>query len=357
MTTFTSWTRRGSDRPAKVHRCYEVLGADAVIRTDCVAEILDRVAPSVVLRVSASDLSPERLWSEVCATPFGSGTRTIIVSDADQLKWWDPLRTWLSDRARHAGSTLVLLSGVSDRGRRRRNRQTGKWETELAEWQLWVDNSCAATTIECPVPSVDTVGSARAPVPSQVAVWLSQRLPVSQRQAEHLWRRAGGSTSLARDTLDQLRLLGVSDARDLGERTFASYIDDLVLPQGAESFTEDLLFDRRAVLCQTLQERELSRADWSKIIGLLTQRLEWLEPLYHALRSKESLSTVTNRLKIHEKWVLHYAHREDKSHNIALHYSPRRVAACRHLLADLDAALASSLGVPVGLGEVLVSEW
>ena len=357
MATFAAWTRLGSDRPAKAHRCYEVLGPDAVIRADCLAEITARVGPAVVSRVSAQDVSPERVWDEITATPFGSGSRLVVVSDAEHLRWWDPLRPWLADRARHAGTTVVFLSGRSERGKRRRNRNTGKWETELADWQRWVDASTAAIVIECPALSIETVGATRTPAPSQAACWLSLRVPVTQRQAEYLWRRVGGSTALARDVLEQLRLLGLADASRVGERDFASYVDEVVLPQGADGFVEDLLFDRRSAVVQSVRECEPDGAEWSRVIGLLTQRLEWLAPLHHALGTKESLSTVSHRLGINEKWILHYAHREDHTHNIARHYPPRRVAACRSLLADLDAALAVGRGVPVGFGEVLAASW
>lgn len=358
MTTFAAWTRLGreSERAGRVHRCYEVLGADAVIRADCVEEIIARVAPAAVLRLDATELSSEQVWAEVEAVSSG-GSRLVIVSGADRIEWMDPLRGWLADRARVADTTLVLLSERPDRGRRRRDDRTGRWVAELASWQRWIDGHSAAIAIECPAPSVEVLGSVRATGPSVAAVWLSRRVPVSQRQAAYLWRRVGGSTALARDVCEQLRLLGLTDARPLGDRGFAARVDVLVSAQGAESLVEDLLFDRRAAVVRTLVERDVERAEWSQVLGLLGQRLEWLAPLHHALRSRETLSTVSNNLGIHEKWILHYAHREDPSHNIARHYSPRRVASCRRLLCDLDAALLASRGVPVGFGEVLVAAW
>lgn len=356
-TSFGAWTRVGSDRPAKLHRCYEVFGDDAVIRSDCIAEILARVGAADVLRLDATELSAAAVWDVLRAVPFGRAHRVVIVSAPERLSQTAPLRTWLSDRGRHSDTTLILVSARAERGRRRRNRLTGRWETELADWQRWIDDHAAAVAIECPTPSIETTGSTRVAAPSQAAVWLSRRLPMSQRQAAYLWRRAGGSTALARDVAEQLRLLGLTDATVLGYTDFTDKIDALITPQGADNVAEDLLFDRRAAVLATLAERDLDRSEWSRVIGLLTQRLEWLAPLHHALATKESLSTVSNNLGIHEKWILHYAHRDDPTHNIARHYTPKRVARCRRLLADLDTALNTGFGVPVGFGAVLVASW
>lgn len=357
MTTFNAWTRSGSERSGRVHRCYEVTGADAVIRDDCVTEILERAGIVRTERLRGSEVGTGAVWDTIGALPFGSGARAVLLTEPERVDM-SPLRAWLDDRGTHVETTLVLISERGERGRRIRNRVSGKWETELSSWQQWISDTSAAITIECPTPSVEVVGSSRGQsAPSAAAVWLSRRVPVTQRQAEYLWRRVGGSSVLARDVVEQLRLLGVVDATVIGQTDFVSKIDVLVTAQGAESLTEDLLFNRRDAVLTTLASRMLDRAEWSKIIGLLAQRLEWLSPLYHALNTRESLSTVASNIGIHEKWILHYAHREDTSHNIARFYSPRRVAACRTLLASLDSALAASSGVPEGLGEVLVSSW
>ncbi len=353
MTTFARWVDG-----ARVHRCYEVFGSDAVIRADALDEIITRCAAEQVVRLDAGERPAEQIWNEVEASPLEGRSRVIVLQGADRLGWWDPLQSWLAARAFHVGTTLVLVCDRAQRGKRRRNRNTGKWETELEPWQLWVEEHSAAIAIECATPSAEVTGLARGKQqPSSVATWLSRRVPVTQRQAEYLWRRVGGRTALARDVLIQLRLLGLSDATVLGRQDFADRVDALITAQGAESLVEDVLFGRRQTLAQTLADRELDRREWSRVIGLLGQRLEWLEPLHHALRSRESLSTVSNRLGIHQNWILRYAHREDPSHNIAKYYTPQRVARCRRLLADLDAALAQSRSVPAGFGETLLASW
>ena len=345
----------------KRYRVYVILGEDSALRVDALDRVLAVVAPQerVAFHVGVDGVTAARVWDAVTTRPMpGVTSRAVVVHSADRLRSWAPLREFIDGASVFPETTLVLLLDREQLGTRQRSRTKSLpgapvWETVLAEWEGWLDSYASAGVIRCGSLSLDSERGK----PSAVARWLSLRLPVTQRQAEYLWRRVGGSSLLARDAVRCLRQLGIADATGLPSLTFSGYVDLIVGLHGAEDLVDQLLFARRAEAFAAVQQQDFTRADWHKILSLLAQRLDWLGPLHVALATNEQLDQVMRRLAIHRKWILYYAHREDSTHNVARFYDEKRVARCRRLIGDLDSVLGRSKGVPEGLGEVLVSAW
>jgi hypothetical protein len=290
----------------------------------------------------------------------------VVVSYADRIKKWHGLTHFIKNKAAYSETTLLLLSERAGAGVRQRSTKKGGlpgkyvWETVLTEWEDAVRSYAAGCAISCTTPSIElpsTGNRGGVGAMSSLARWLSLRLEVSQQQAEYLWSRTGEQSSLARDVVDQLRLSGIPSARSIGMTEFRAAVNAVLTAHGSEDFAELVLFGRKQLALTSLADHSFSSADWSRIIGYLSQRLDWLAPLNVALATNERLDQVQRRLGIHRKYILHYAHREDPAHNIAKHYDRVRVLRCRQLLADLDASLAAVPGVPAAFGEVLLASW
>lgn len=352
-----------SAKPRK-YRIVVVFGADPALRADAVDRSVVVTAPQerVDLRVGGGEdeVSAARVWDAVTTQSFvGVRSRMVVVRSADRIRSWGPLQRFIEGAAVFPETTLVLELDRPELGTRQRNRLKSLpgapvWETVYAEWEGWLRDYTSAGLVTCSPLSIETPAPRK---PSPVARWLSVRLPVSQLQAEYVWRRVGGDSVLARDVVRALRVLGVKDATGMSSSQFASYVDAVVGLHGAEDLVDQLLFERWGNAFASVVEQEFTRAEWSRILGLLGQRLDWLGPLHQALATNEQLDQVMRRLNIHRKWILYYAHREDPKHNIARRFDGKKVARCRRLLADFDTQLSRSKGVPSGFGESLVAGW
>lgn len=347
-------------------RVYYVFGPDTALLTDVLTEIKRRSSNADYITLSASEVSDEEIWRVLSTPPLASvSSRLLIVSSCERIKTWNGLERFIKDKATYSETTLVLLSDRDELGTRVRDssqKLPGKpmWKTVLSDWEQLIHDYSAGITIFCTTPSIDlpsTGNRGGVGAISSLAKWFSLRVEVTQQQAEYLWTRSGESSALARDVLEQLRLLRVSKARLMGVSEFRTIVNSLLTPHGSEDFAELILFGRKQLALTSLLDHTFSLADWARVLGYLSQRLDWLAPLHIALSTNERLDQVQRRLGIHRKFILHYAHREDSTHNIAKHYDVARVSRCRRLLADLDAVLVSSSGVPPAFGEVLVASW
>lgn len=343
-----------------------MFGPDATMRSEVLAEIERRVAASVRVSFLAGEDSDSSIWQTLATAPLsGSATRLVVVTNPERIKDWSGLFRFVKDKASFSETVLVLLSERAEAGARVRvvdplSPRKMIWETQLTDWEKAIRDYSAGTFVVCSTPSVElpaTGDRGGVGALSPLARWLSLRVEMTQAQAEYLWARCGSRTSLARDVVDQLRLAGVASTKHRGMSEFRAAVDSVLTAHGSEDFAEHVLFGRKQLALLSLVEHEFSVAEWNKILGYLSQRLDWLEPLHIALATSEKLDQVQRRLKIHRKWILQYAHREDQNRNIARSYDRPRVMRCRTLLADLDSSLSSSRGVPVGFGEVLVSAW
>lgn len=355
-----------SDR-SKKYRVFDIYGSDAALLTDVVLDIESRVSAQETVRVVSGETVDNVIWRRLSTAPMaGVSSRLFVLSAADKMKDWRGLEQFLSDRASFAETTLLLLSDRAQAGKRVRDttsKVSGKssWKTELQHWEQLVRDHSSGTHIECNTPSIElpiaTGNRGGTEALSPAARWLSLRVQMNQKQAEYVWQRAGHSSALARDVTDQIKLLGRTDVRFSGLSDFAAVVDSILTAHGPEDFAELLLFGKKYLALTSISDHDFTSSEWSRILGYLSQRLDWLLPLHDALATNEKLDQVQRRLGIHRKWILQYAHREDRSRNIARHYGRDRVLRCRSLLACLDSALAESRSVPPGFGEVLVSTW
>ncbi len=364
MPSFLQWVAAG--KPKK-YRIFVIHGEDATLRADALDQVLRVSDPQEKSFFSVGEDPPAQIWDAVTTQPMpGIKRRLVVVRHADRMRLSvadksrrQPLRDFIDGSSVYPETTLVLILDRPSLGKRVRNKQKSLpgspvWETSYEDWEQWLRDYSSAGIITCSPLSADQPDRSKA---SAAQRWLSLRLPVTQGQTEYLWRRVGGSSLLARDTVRTMRLIGVVDATGLAQSDFVGYVDQIVGTHGADDFVEHLLFERRADAFASVADQDFDVSDWRKIVGLLGQRLDWLGGLNGALATSEKLDQVMRRLNIPRHLILHYAHREDVRYNIARKYDGRRVSRCRQLLAEFDAALGSSLGVPPGFGEALVAAW
>lgn len=363
MPSFLQWITSTADRPKK-YRIYVILGEDATLRADALERVRRVTEPQEqeFLHVGSGEgeVSAARVWNAVETQPApGVKRRLVVVHHADKMRRWESLKSFVGGASVYPETTLVLILDRESLGKRVRNREKSLpgapvYETTYEEWEKLLKDYSSAAVISCSALSVEQQERGK---PSAVARWLSLRLPVSQAQAEYLWRRVGGSSLLARDAVVAMRMVGINDATGLAQAQFAGYVDMLVGKHGAEDLVDQMLFERRADALASVLHQDFDRSDWRKILGLLGQRLDWLGALHGALATNEKLDQVMRRLQIPRHMILYYAHREDVRHNIARKYDARRVSRCRALLAEFDAVLGTSGSIPPGFGAALIAAW
>jgi hypothetical protein len=359
VPSFLQWA--AADKPKK-YRIYVILGEDAALRADALDRViaLTQAQEQAFHHVGDGETTAARVWDSVTTQPMpGITRRLVVVHHADKIRSWAQLRVFIDGAAVYPETVLALILDRPSMGKRVRNIKkslpgSAVWETSYADWEQWLKDYSSSAVITCTPLSVDQSDRTR---PSPVVRWLSLRLPVTQSQAEYLWRRVGGSSLRARDAVRSLRLLGVTDASNLGHSQFTGLVDAVVGKHGAEDLVDHILFERRAEALASVTLQDFDSIEWSRTLGLLGQRLDWLGGLHGALATAEKLDTVMRRLNIPRHMILYYAHREDPRHNIARKFDAARVSRCRKLLADFDAVLSSGRGVPPGFGPALVAAW
>jgi hypothetical protein len=359
VVSFLQWV--SADKPKK-YRIYVILGDDAALRADALDRVLalTKAQEQEFHHLGDGETSAARIWDAVTTQPMpGITRRLVVVHHADKLRNWTPLRAFIDGATTYPETILVLLLDRPSMGKRVKNIKKSipgspVWETSFADWEQWLKDYSSSAIVSCSPLSVDPPERGK---PSQVVRWLSLRLPLTQNQAEYLWRRVGGSSVRARDAVRSLRLMGVVDAGNLAQSQFAGFVDSVVGKHGAEDLVDHILFDRREESLASVTLQGFDRTEWSRILGLLSQRLDWLGALHGALGTNEKLDQVMRRLSIPRHLILYYAHREDVRHNIARKFDPARVSRCRRVLAEFDAALNAGRGVPAGFGESLIAVW
>jgi hypothetical protein len=359
VPSFLQWI--SSDRPKK-YRIYVIFGEDATLRADALDRVvsLTKAQEQVFHHFGDGETSAARVWDSVTTQPMpGINRRLVVVHHADRMHSWGQLKTFIEGASVYPETILTLILDRPTLGKRVRNREKSLpgspvFETTYADWEQWLKDYTSAAVIACSPLSIDQADRTK---PSQVVRWLSLRLPVTQAQAAYLWGRVGGSSVRARDAVRALSLIGVTDASNLAMSQFTGFVDSVVGKHGAEELVEHILFDRRAEAISSVVHQSFDRTDWSRILGLLSQRLDWLGGLHGALATNEKLDQVMRRLSIPRHMILHYAHREDVTHNIARKFNPTRVSKCRRVLADFDSTLNTGRGVPPGFGEALITAW
>lgn len=345
---------------AKKYRVNVVFGSDYVLRDDVLTRLRVLSEPQESMSLHVGDVSAAQIWDEVNTQPMpGVKRRLVVVRSADKMRNWRPLESFIGGASVYPETTLVLCLERDALGRRERNRDKSLpgspvWETVYEPWEQALRDYQAAGLFSCTPPSADVSDPTK---PSQARRWLSQRLPVSEKQTEYLWRRTGGSSLLARDVVRSLRVLGITDASVMPFSDFTSYVDHLIGMHGAEDFVDHLLFDRKPEAFSAVSSASFDVNGYKKILGLLSQRVDWLQALHGALATKEHLDQVVRRLNIPRHMVLYYAHRELARHNVARKYDARRVKRVRQILAEFDDALNASRGVPAGFGAALIVAW
>lgn len=363
MPSFLQWVSSTADRPRK-YRIYVILGEDATLRADALDRVLAVTKPQeqefLHVGYGEGEATAAQVWDEVATQPMpGVKRRLLVVHHADKLRRWGPLKAFIEGAAVYPETTLVLVTDRTALGKRVRNREKSLpgapvWETSYEDWEQLLSDYSSAAVITCGELSLEQAHRGK---PSPVGRWLSLRLPVTQAQAAYLWRRVGASSLLARDVVRGMRLVGINDATALSMSEFVSYVDSLVGKHGPEDLVDQLLFERRADAMASVLDRDFDRTEWSRILGLLGQRLDWLGALHGALATSEKLDQVMRRLQIPRHLILYYAHRDDVRHNVARRYDANKVSRARKLLAEFDAALGTSGRIPAGFGPALVASW
>jgi len=365
VPSFLQWVSSGKP---KRYRITVIHGEDAVLRAEALdtAVRLAGAQEATYLHAGRSGDSEAataaQIWDAVFTQPMpGISRRLVVIHHADKMRdrSWTNLKTFIEGAKAFPETSLVLVLDRNRLGKRVRNREKSLpgapvWEDSYEEWESSLRDYTGAGVISCASLSADQQDPTK---PSSAQRWLSLQVPISQRQAEFLWRRVGGSTLLARDVVRTFVLLGYTDLTALATSEFQERVQLIAGMYGAEDFVEHLLFDRKLEAFASISDQTFEHSDWRKILGLLAQRVDWLSALHGALATGEHLDQVMRRLQIPRHMILHYAHRGDQRFNIARKFDLTRVRRCRNLIADFDSRLGSSQVVPLGFGESLIASW
>lgn len=322
MSTYTQW-RAAVDR-GDVRRVTWVCGEQRVL----VEEVVDTTRNLVdvddlgYMSLRLGEIDQHGMWDVL--NQYSTGARRfIVVRNAEEVSYWEPLEDWLTDRTL-AGIHVVFVSNdftVYQTGDEGKKELTPHLAVMMARRRH-------AVVVRCATPN-----------PTDAIAWVRRRAGIlDESTAQHLLVRVGGDLTAAVGVVDKLALFWDAERR-IGPET----VDQLCDQRSADTFTESLIMLRQRSALAAAQA--LSEHDYGKVIGLLESRLELLGTLNHHLRAGSGSRDISG--------LPHFLVRAYLP--IAKHYDQGRCERSRQVLAVIDDALRS--GARDGLMEALVALW
>lgn len=258
------------------------------------------------------ELPEADIWAQVFQIQLVAGsTRLIVIRNAEKLKQWHRLDTWLGFTRQIPGIYLVFVSNETTLGVK------GAMPAHLSGFK-----APRGSAVKCSLPKEE-----------DALAWVRRRAGLDDSTARHLLTRTGGNLTVAAQVCAKLALF----AGQAGTAT----IDALVQESPAADFSDSLIaLDRkRALLC-------IPDLSWeaSKLIALLDSRLDVLHTLHRAQIAGHGWRDSSVNPYLARKYLPH-----------ARHYDTQKCAYRRRVLAVVDDALRS--GAHDGVFEALVALW
>lgn len=323
MASFRQW----SSSKTKLKRVTWVCGSERVL----VEEIVDYVRGSLVsvaldyTSLTAGEDSEVDIWAAMNQFPFDpTANKLVLIRDAERIKRWGPLLSWLDDSRRMPTTYLCFVS--SEHGFYL-PKKDHKAPSELPPHLEWFRDKSGCQLIKCaPLDVVDA------------AAWLQTIAPMSENVATHLFERVGGDLGAGRNVARKLSLFDGAPTTEI--------VDILVSESPTAGFVEDLLALKkpRALLAlETMPETEYSR-----VVGFLDSKLDMAGKVHHQLMQRRTAREIATSGEVPAFLV-------SSLMRIAKFYDAHRRNHCRQVLAVVDAALRQ--GAREGVMEAAVALW
>lgn len=304
-----------------VARVTWVCGAEKVLVEEVVDFIRTTLAPEDIDYASflATGTARDReMWASCNQYPLQErAARLVLVRDAEKIKKWEPLFSWLDNRRLLPTVHLLFISNEED------------LNTELSHQAAFRDKG---HIIRCSTPK-----------PEDLIAWVQRRAECGPAVADYLLKRVGGDLGRAANVLWKASIFD-------GELT-TELVDILSSEAPADDFVMALCDVKRARAFTAIEG--LSLNDYGKVIGNLDQRLDLLTKLNAAVRKNLGLREI-----VQMKGVPLFLARQ-LIHS-AKTYDAARVAHCRRLLAIVDDSMRGGgdyANPQPGQLEALVALW
>jgi DNA polymerase III delta subunit len=325
MASFSHWRREYADKGV-VKKVTWVCGDQRVLVEEVVSHTRESLAVTesdYELKVAGQDPDKE-IWAAANQYPFDpTQNRLVVVRDAEKIKRWAPLETWLENTRTLPTVHLLFVSNESDFPYQLDS--SGKRTPDLKQHLGWIKGR--GHLVRCAYPNADDVVS-----------WIQRRVSCDQFVAKHLLQRVGGDLGKANNVCRKAQLFSG------GLR--AEVVDVLCSESPSSDFVDSLVALDKPRAFRAIEA--LPRDEWSMAIGQLDSRLETLARLNKHLSMNKTLKDLAIAGDV--PYFL-----AEALMPVAKNYDRPRRQRCRRVLAAVDDAYRS--GAQDGVLETLVSMW
>lgn len=310
-----------------------ICGTEQVLVEEIIEDIRRKLNPSPLnfLHFVVGEDKERLIWNEMDQYPSGQGKRLVIIRNAEALKNFSRLESFVRHRSTNPRTYVVFVSGEPRLPRepateeQKRDKKTPPYVPHLL---LFGSNK--GYLIECRPYTNDTAKHA--------ITWVKSKIPVRDGIAAHLLERANGDLRLVRDTCRKLRAFeGVIQL---------STINMLLSERPRDDFADALLhMDKRTA---HLALERLSPTEYSRTIGFLDARLDLagvVHDMMTAHKTQQEISAAVGSQRFLVPEVM----------EVAKHYDVKRRSQIRTALSLADAALQE--GQTVGVMELVIQYW
>lgn len=317
MTSFAQWRSSwGSQAPLKkvIWLC-----GDADVWVDEVATAIQRR----FTRFFEADQSVAMAMLPEFAKDFDRNI--VVITDAEQIEDWSPLRNWLETRPRACRTHLLFISNEPSIALAppRRGEKPSRAEHILAIQER------GGQVIECRRPT--------SPANKLTAqAWLKAKLPMTDYFAKFMLDRALYDLRAVRDAAVKLAAIRA----DISSASISAVLDEV----RGESFVDALIkLDKPTAMALIPTVRDIDSA-----ISTIDSRLDFIGRVYELQSDRMSPPEIKKAIG-KQAWAL------DELIEYAKHYDARRRLAIRKTLATIDSAHRA--GETKALLEALVLAW
>jgi len=307
-------------------------GTERVLMEEVISEVraaLDLDPWSYISLAAGSD-SERLIWTELNQHPVGGGNRLAVIRNAENLKDWSHLISWVKARSENPKTHVIFVSNEEKVPRipptedERRKNLKGATQPHIATI------TGKGHIIECRPYTSSTAHHAVA--------WVQSKVKMREGIAGHLLERANGDLRMVRDLCVKLALFPA-------EITLTT-INGMLAEQPRDSFSDALLaLDKPTAL---LALEKLPVSEYGRMIGLLDARLD-LAGLVHDMQTEYKTPSEIARAAGNKNFLV------KELLPVAKHYDPKRRLQIRTVLSTADETIRG--GASVGVMEAIVVFW
>ncbi len=305
-TTYAQW--RASADKAEARRCIYLCGPETALRQEVIETTISIVNPSHLdyVSVDADHAATADIWADANAYPLTpNASRLVVVRNAQNLRDWTPLESWLNTVRRRPSTYLLFVSEDA--------------EVPDAPHITLLRKRSHGQVVRCTRPN-----------PTDLTAWVRRRAGLDVEMATRLLDNVHWNVADAADACRKLALFGGNP----GPATV-----DAVCNPGPGNLVEFLLADEKVQALGAVHQLDQAA------LGLLAARVDLLGRMWAYAKAGVPAREIRD---VPPFILVRYM-------QLVSRWNPKRCDHARRVLAVVEDAYRS--GARDAIGEALVALW